>query len=148
MTQPRTHIPLLSTRRELLARSGGGFGALALSYLLTRDALASRTADAAPRRGVHRGPHFQPRARSVIWLFMNGGVSHMETFDPKPELTKHAGKTIGETPYKDTQSPEKLKLARVVVINDEMARRLLSNPVIESYRIVASSPSLRFEDVP
>ena len=94
MTQPRTHIPLLSTRRELLARSGGGFGALALSYLLTRDALASRTADAAPRRGVHRGPHFRPRARSVIWLFMEGGPSHLDIFDPKPALEKLAGQPM------------------------------------------------------
>ncbi len=94
MTQRRTHIPLLSTRRELLARSGGGFGALALSYLLTRDALTSRTADAAPRRGVHRGPHFRPRARSVIWLFMEGGPSHLDIFDPKPALEKLAGQPM------------------------------------------------------
>jgi hypothetical protein len=49
---------------------------------------------------------------------MRGGVSHMESFDPKPMLTKYAGKTIGETPYKDVQSPEKLKNVRVVVVND------------------------------
>ena len=49
---------------------------------------------------------------------MNGGVSHLETFDPKSELDKHAGKSIGETPYKDVQNPEKLKLARVTVVND------------------------------
>src|SRR5205823_1859807 len=62
--------------------------------------------------------HFPARAKSVIWLFMNGGASHLETFDPKPELNKYAGKTIGETPYKDTQDPKKLALARVVVVND------------------------------
>ena len=49
---------------------------------------------------------------------MNGGVSHLETFDPKPELDKYAGKTIPETPYKDVQSPERLKKVRVVVVND------------------------------
>ena len=49
---------------------------------------------------------------------MNGGVSHLETFDPKPELTKYAGKTIEATPFKDTQDPKKLELARVVVVND------------------------------
>ena len=49
---------------------------------------------------------------------MNGGVSHLETFDPKPVLNKYAGKTIAETPFKDAQDPEKLKLARVVVVND------------------------------
>ena len=44
-----------------------------------------------PRRGGLPGlPHFPPRAKSVVWLFMNGGVSQAESFDPKPELTKYA----------------------------------------------------------
>lgn len=85
------------------------FSGLALAALLHRD---GRGADPTGK------PHFTPKAKSVIWLFMNGGVSHVETFDPKPALTKYAGKTIAETPYKDVQNPEKLKLARVVVIND------------------------------
>lgn len=63
-------------------------------------------------------PHFVPKAKSVIWLFMRGGVSHMESFDPKPVLNKYAGKTIPETPFADVQSPEKLKNVRVVVVND------------------------------
>lgn len=45
-------------------------------------------------------PHFAPKAKSVIWLFMQGGTSHLESFDPKPVLNKYAGKTIGDTPYK------------------------------------------------
>src|SRR6266478_1576067 len=90
-------------RRAFLANS---FSGLALAAMLHRDAHASDK------------PHFTPKAKSVIWLFMNGGVSHMETFDPKPELTKYAGKTINGTPYQDVQNPEKLKLARVVVVND------------------------------
>ncbi len=49
---------------------------------------------------------------------MRGGVSHMESFDPKPMLTKYAGKSIEETPYKDVLAPEKLKNVRVVVVND------------------------------
>jgi hypothetical protein len=66
--------------------------------------------------GVARGaekpngkPHFTPKAKSVIWLFMCGGVSHVESFDPKSELNTHAGKTIDSTPYKDALNPEKLK---------------------------------------
>ncbi len=54
----------------------------------------------------------------MIWLFMNGGVSHLETFDPKPMLDKYAGKTIAETPFSSVQDPAKLSLARVVVKGD------------------------------
>jgi hypothetical protein len=87
-----------------------GFSSLALAAMLHRDGYCSGEPDGKP--------HFAPKAKSVIWLFMNGGVSHMETFDPKPMLTKYAGKSINETPFKDVQNPEKLKLARVTVIND------------------------------
>lgn len=75
--------------------------------------------DGIGRDGVHSvpdgRPHFAPKAKSVIWLFMNGGVSHMESFDPKPMLTKYGGKTIAETPFADAQSPEKLAIERLVV---------------------------------
>jgi hypothetical protein len=101
-------------RRAFLFNSALGFGGLALSALLHRDGHASDTTWRPP----DGKPHFPPKAKSVIWLFMNGGVSHMETFDPKPMLTTHAGKSINETPFKDVQNPEKLKLARVTVIND------------------------------
>jgi hypothetical protein len=106
-----------TSRRAFLADLGMGFTGLALAALLHRDGVARASSPAAwsPPDGH---PHFPPRAKSVIWLFMNGGVSHLESFDPKPELTKYAGKTITETPHKDTQDPEKLKLARVVVVND------------------------------
>jgi Protein of unknown function (DUF1501) len=104
-------------RRTFLADMGMGFVGLALGALLHRDGIvrASETAHWSPPDGR---PHLAPKAKSVIWLFMNGGVSHLETFDPKPALNKYAGKTIAETPFKDTQDPEKLKLARVVVVND------------------------------
>jgi hypothetical protein len=104
-------------RRTFLADVGMGFTGLALGAMLARDGIVR--ADAVPEwRPPDGKPHFTPRARSVVWLFMNGGVSHMESFDPKPELTKYAGQSIGETPFKDAQNPEKLKLARVTVIND------------------------------
>src|ERR1700722_395467 len=84
-----------------------GFLGVALAAMLRRDGFASDAKTWAPPDGK---PHFPPRAKSVIWLFMNGGVSHMETFDPKPMLTKFAGKTIAQTPFADAQSAEKLKL--------------------------------------
>jgi hypothetical protein len=102
-------------RRAFLADLGMGFTGLALAALLHRDGYASPTQPWAPPDGK---PHFAPKAKSVIWLFMNGGVSHVESFDPKPALNQYAGKTIAETPFKDAQSPDKLKLARVVVVND------------------------------
>ncbi|MBS0204856.1 MAG: DUF1501 domain-containing protein [Planctomycetes bacterium] len=104
-------------RRSFLADMGMGFTGLALGALLARDGVVR--ADAPVDWVAPNGqPHFTPKAKSVVWLFMNGGVSHMESFDPKPELTKYGGKSIGETPYKDAQNPEKLKLARVTVVND------------------------------
>ncbi len=102
-------------RRAFLSDLGMGFTGLALSAMLHRDGFSSTNPSWSPPNGR---PHFTPKAKSVIWLFMNGGVSHMETFDPKPMLTRYAGKTIAETPYSDVQNPARLALARVVVIND------------------------------
>ncbi len=104
-------------RRTFFADLGMGFTGLALGSMLAQDGIVR-----ADHPGVWTPPDGQPhntaRAKSVIWLFMNGGVSHMESFDPKPELTRYAGKSIGDTPYASTQDSEKLKLARVTVIND------------------------------
>ncbi|MBX3452432.1 MAG: DUF1501 domain-containing protein [Planctomycetaceae bacterium] len=104
-------------RRAFLADVGMGFTGLALGAMLARDGVVRANEEAAYAPPDGRA-HFRPRAKSVIWLFMNGGVSHMESFDPKPELTTHGGKTIAESPFAHTQDPEKLKLARVTVIND------------------------------
>ena len=76
----------VTNRRDFLARAGAGFGALALLDLLAGDRLLAATGSA--RRAL---PHFAPKAKSVIWLFMEGGPSAMDTFDPKPELTHHHG---------------------------------------------------------
>jgi hypothetical protein len=101
-------------RRAFLADLGMGFTGLALAAMLHRDGHASAGGWAPP----DGKPHFAPKAKSIIWLFMNGGVSHLETFDPKPELHKYAGKTIAESPYKSVQDPDKLNKARVTVVND------------------------------
>src|SRR4051794_17575043 len=84
-------------RRAFLADVGMGFTGMVLGAMLHRDGIA-RGADStwSPPDGR---PHFAPKARSVIWLFMIGGTSHMESFDPKPALSKFGGKTIAETPY-------------------------------------------------
>lgn len=81
-------------RRQFLADCGMGFTGLVLGSMLHSD--SARAESAAKPSGE---PHFTPKAKSVIWFFMNGGTSHLESFDPKPALNQHAGKTIEESPY-------------------------------------------------
>ena len=81
------HHELLTTRRDFLRRGGAGFGALALAHLLQRSATSAATAEPAsvftnPLRA--QTPAIAPRAKSVIFLFMEGGPSHLDLFDPKP----------------------------------------------------------------
>ena len=63
-------------------------------------------------------PHFTPKAKNVIWLFMIGGTSHLESFDPKPALNRYAGKTIGETPLDGALKNKLTGNVRIVVPND------------------------------
>ncbi len=104
-----------ASRRTFLTDMGLGFTGLALSALLQQDGYGAENEGWRPPDGK---PHFPPRAKSVIWIFLRGGLSHLESFDPKPALDKYAGMSISETPFKDVQNPEKLKRVRVVVVND------------------------------
>src|SRR5687768_17074554 len=81
--------PALYSRREMLRRCGTGLGMLGLAGVLTGDSRASGANPLAPRK-----PHFPGKAKHVIHLFMNGGPSHVDSFDPKPALTKYAGKPL------------------------------------------------------
>src|SRR5262249_4019418 len=83
------------SRREFLTRAGAGFGGLALAALLAREAPAGPAARcAADNPLAPRAPHLPARARSVIFCFMDGGPSHIDLFDPKPQLNKLAGKPL------------------------------------------------------
>src|SRR5690242_20482464 len=96
----KTNCPGVS-RRTFLARTGMGFTGVALGAMLFKDGVARAAANPSEpqvRRGV---PHFPAKAKSVIWIFLIGGVSHVESFDVKPALSKYGGKTIDETPFKD-----------------------------------------------
>ena len=105
-------------RRQFLAHTGLGFSSLALGAMLAREDAARATTGETWSPPTGR-PHAAPKAKSVIWLFMRGGVSHLESFDPKPEIDKYAGKTIAETPHKGVQNSPWLKAnQRVVVVND------------------------------
>ena len=79
------------SRRELLWRAGGGLGGIALAHLLGRGGLLGADAARAPGADLAGGLHHRARARRVIQLFMNGGVSQMDTFDHKPELERRHG---------------------------------------------------------
>src|SRR4051794_8564368 len=80
------------SRREFLRRSGVGFGMLGLAGLLGQQNPLSAADDVSVRL-----PHFAAKAKRVIHFFLNGGPSHVDTFDPKPALLKHAGKALPQS---------------------------------------------------
>jgi len=86
----------MTSRRTFLADTGMGFTGMAMSAMLFRNGKA-QAAEPAPGEGGH----FPARAKSCIWIFNIGGVSHMESFDPKPMLNKYGGMSIEDTPYAD-----------------------------------------------
>ncbi len=88
-------FPLLS-RREMLSRCASGFGAVALAALHSDRAFASGNTAADSLGGANHGPHHPPRAKRVIFLYMDGGPSQVDTFDPKPMLDRYNGKDPGE----------------------------------------------------
>src|SRR5438046_745795 len=113
-------------RRTFLADVGMGFAGLAMGSILGRDnvaraaeAVAQATGASSPVLGPTGNPQFAARAKNVIWIFLSGGVSHLETFDPKPVLNKFAGKTYDETKLPNPQkSPLFLERSRSVVGKD------------------------------
>ncbi|MBM3774735.1 MAG: DUF1501 domain-containing protein, partial [Acidobacteria bacterium] len=101
LSGPLEKRPWARSRREFLFEAGGGLSGLALAYLLGRDGLLAAQ-DHSGCAGKPSGPtpyspkpsHFAARATSVISLFMSGGVSHVDTFDPKPALDRYAGQPL------------------------------------------------------
>jgi hypothetical protein len=91
MTEP----PSLS-RRHFLWQTGGGLGAIALAWMLDREARAGERETASNR------PHFTPKAKRVVQIFCAGGVSHVDTFDHKPELAKFHGRELTDKGKIDT----------------------------------------------
>jgi hypothetical protein len=96
-----------TNRRDFLKKAGAGFGLLALSDLLRADGLLAADAEAAralnPMAPLQ--PHFAPKAKSIIWLFMEGAPSSVDLFDPKPELTKRDGQKIDISVFNGSPGP-------------------------------------------
>src|SRR5262245_10725137 len=91
---PIPHHELLYNRRDFLCRAGAGFGALALAWLLDQESCtAAASANEADPLSA-KPPHFPTKAKRVIFLFMEGGPSHLDTFDPKPKLREMAGQRL------------------------------------------------------
>src|SRR5580704_13688857 len=91
--------PLIS-RRQLLSRMGHGLGGLAFADLLRAESVASSATGIGALPGM---PHFAPKAKRVIFLFMNGGASHVDSFDYTPPLAKMKGKSLPESYRKGRQ---------------------------------------------
>ncbi|MGV3774984.1 MAG: DUF1501 domain-containing protein [Verrucomicrobiales bacterium] len=90
---------LLYTRRDMLKRCGTGFGMMALGSLFAQTEAARALAAGGNGRSSSlplspKAPHFSPKAKRVVHLFMNGGPSQVDTFDPKPALDKYHGKPL------------------------------------------------------
>ena len=81
----------LLTRRDFLWRSGGGLGGVALASMLSRDGLLAGDAAIARNPLALKPPHFAPKATAVIQIFCPGGLSHVDTWDYKPELERLHG---------------------------------------------------------
>lgn len=87
------NVERLNTRRDILCRAGGGFGALAFAGLTGESLFAARESNPT----TEKIPHFRGRAKNIIWLFMEGGPSHLDLFDYKPELNRLAGQTLPDS---------------------------------------------------
>src|SRR6185295_15704854 len=81
------------SRRQMLQRFANGFGMVGLAGLLADDFFGSAIASSANPLLV-KAPHFSPKAKRIIFLFMSGGPSHVDTFDPKPRLAAENGKPL------------------------------------------------------
>lgn len=98
MKRKTSHLPSAASRREFLAKAANGFGSLALASLLCSEGVGKTPAATqrppASNPLAPKQPHFTPKAKAVIFLFMVGGPSQMETFDPKPVLDKLHGEQM------------------------------------------------------
>src|SRR5688500_14513045 len=95
-SKPRAGSPCHDLSRRHFLWQSGGLGAIALAWLLARDGPAAAPAEPASpwASSPARAPHFAARAKRVIQIFCAGGVSHVDTFDYKPDLAKHHGKPL------------------------------------------------------
>src|SRR5712691_9589492 len=108
------------TRRKFFQQCGTGMGALALASLLNENLFAAAAADPATSKPF--GPHFKPKAKNIIYLFMSGGPSHLDLFDYKPELIKRSGEKTPEELVKNIRLAQIGKDAKLLGTNYKFAK--------------------------
>jgi len=113
------------TRRRALERIGGGFGLVGLSAMTGQSLANAATTSAAAADPLSvKAPHYPAKAKNVIFLFLNGGVSHMDTFDPKPMLDKYHGKPLpGGNPATSNTTATSCARLHVQEVRAEWPRR-------------------------
>jgi hypothetical protein len=94
---------LLRTRRDFLATSASGVGGLALTSLLHREGLLAKDTGKATNPLTPKAPHFQPKAKACIFIFMAGAPSQLDLFDPKPKLNELHGQKLPESMTKEVR---------------------------------------------
>ncbi len=120
MTHKPSHknVSIRPHRRAFLADVGMGFTGLALGELLLSEGVA-RAGELDRWSPPDGRSHFRPKAKSVIWIFLVGGMSHLESFDPKPALNEFAGQEIGNTPHKHVLEASFINENLRVVVPDD-----------------------------
>src|SRR6516164_3218853 len=108
LIQPMLADSTSLTRRDMLRHFANGFGMIGFAGLLAQESRAAGTASDSSNPLAVKSPPFEPKAKRIIFLFMSGGPSHVDTFDPKPRLKEFAGKPL---PF------EQPKLVRTRTVN-------------------------------
>jgi len=135
------NISSVATRREALRRIGGGLGSLGLAVAMGDNARAAESL-AGSNPMAARKPHFPGKAKRVIHLFMNGGPSHVDTFDPKPALAKYHGQRPASLNRRSTQSSIGWPRERSKAIR-KICRHRCSGPIPTRGSSATSSASSR-----
>ena len=92
---PDCHYRRAASRRDFFTRAGSGLAGIALAQMLHDDSLLAAATPADPM--APKKPDHPPTANSIIWLFMEGGPSHIDLFDPKPKLQELAGQPLPDS---------------------------------------------------
>jgi hypothetical protein len=113
----------IESRRYFMTKSGFGFGSLALSWLLDRNKAQAAESASFVNPLAHKQPHFEAHAKSVILIFLQGGASHIDTFDPKPVLTRLDGQSVPASFNPESLNLQFIKASEAKLMSSRFAYR-------------------------